>query len=416
LVDSIAIQDEETGRRRELYARRLPGMQNDALVTLLGLAGRHDVISFAGGLPDPATFLEHRLSEVARQVMVDRPDLALQDGPTPGLPQTREWFCAYLARREGVTTAPEAIMVTSGGIEALDLLNKILVDPDDVVLMESPTYLGAGMVTASYEGQVVGVPIDEEGLSVDALRATLEELGRRHRRPKFLYTIPDYQNPSGITMSAERRRALVALAAESGLLLVEDVAYRRLGFTPAQPPTLRSLHPGGVLLIETFSKTLFPAARIACVAGPAELVDVMTLAKQTTDQCASPLSQAILMEFERRGWLDEQVAHARTVYAERCRTMLDSMQRLLPATTRWTRPRGGFFTWLTLPEHLDSTAMAPAALAVGIAYAPGQPFFAPTTDGRRYLRLSYSDVTREDVEEGVRRLGDVIAAQLAGRV
>jgi 2-aminoadipate transaminase len=414
-VDSVATHGEEAGRWRELYARRVPGMQNDALATLLGLAGRHDVISFAGGLPDPATFLEHKLGEVARQVMLDAPGVALQYGPTPGLPQTREWFLSYLAHHEGVTLEREAVMVTSGGVEALDLLNKILVDPGDVVLMESPSYLGAGMVTASYEGQVVGVPIDEDGLSVDALRATMEELGHRHKRPKFLYTIPDHQNPSGITMSAERRRDLVAFAAESGLLLVEDVAYRRLGFTPKQPPTLCSLNPGGVILIETFAKTLFPAARIACVAGPAELVDLMTLAKQTTDQCASPLSQAILMEFERRGWLDEQVAHARMVYAERCRTMLDSMQRLLPATTRWTRPRGGFFTWLTLPEHLDSTAMAPAAMDAGIAYVPGQPFFAPTQDGRRYLRLSYSYVALHDVEEGVRRLGDVIAAAGAGR-
>jgi 2-aminoadipate transaminase len=390
-------------------------MQNDAIATLLGLAGRHDVISFAGGLPDPTTFRADKLGEAARHVMRDAPGVALQYGPTTGLPQAREWFCAYLARREGVTTAPEAVMVTSGGIEALDLLNKILVDPGDVVLMEAPSYLGAEMVTASYEGQVVGVPIDEDGLSVHALRATMEELGRSHKRPKFLYTIPDYQNPSGITMSAERRRALVALAAESGLLIVEDVAYRRLGFTPERPPTLYSLNPGGVMLIETFSKTLFPAARIACVAGPAEIIDLMTLAKQTTDQCASPLSQAILMEFERCGWLDEQVAHACTVYAERCRTMLDSMQRLLPATTRWTRPRGGFFTWLTLPEHLDSTAMVHAAMAAGIAYVPGQPFFAPTQDGRRYLRLSYSYVALDDVEEGVRRLGDVIAAAVAGR-
>ena len=186
-MNSVAIQDEEAGRWRALYARRVSGMQNDALATLLGLAGRHDVISFAGGLPDPSTFRADKLGEVARQVMLDAPGIALQYGPTPGLPQTREWFRAYRARHEGVTAAPEAVMVTSGGVEALDLLNKILVDPGDVVLMESPSYLGAGMVTASYEGQVVGVPIDEDGLSVDALRATMEELGHRHKRPKFLY-------------------------------------------------------------------------------------------------------------------------------------------------------------------------------------------------------------------------------------
>src|SRR5436309_1576374 len=172
-VDRGTTHGAEAAGRRDLYARRVPSMQNDALATLLGLAGRDDIISFAGGLPDPATFLEHKLGEVALQVMLDQPGMALQYGPTPGLPQTREWFLSYRARHEGTqTTARETVMVTSGGVEALDLLNKVLVDPGDVVLMESPSYLGAGMVTASYEGHVVGVPIDENGLSVDALRAT----------------------------------------------------------------------------------------------------------------------------------------------------------------------------------------------------------------------------------------------------
>jgi 2-aminoadipate transaminase len=409
------IQDDEAAGWQALYARRVPGMQNDALVTLLGLSARHDIISFAGGLPDPATFMEQRLADTAQRVMIDAPAVALQYGPTPGLPQTREWFLSYLARREGSTAKADSVMVTSGGVECLDLLHKILVDPGDVVLMEAPTYLGAGMVTASYQGRVVGVPIDEDGLIVDALRTTMDELARQRTRPKFLYTIPDYQNPSGVTMAAHRRRALVSLAAERDLLLVEDVAYRRLGVAPEQPPTLWSLNPGGVLLVETFAKTLFPAARTACVVGPPELIATMALAKQTTDQCTSALSQRILVEFDRRGWLDEQIAGARAIYARRCQTMLDSMSRHLAAPLVWTRPQGGFFTWLTLPEGMDSTAMAAAALDAGIAYVPGRPFFEPGRDGRRYLRLSFSYVALEDVDEGVRRLGGVIAAQRGAR-
>ncbi len=393
-----------------LLAGRVAGMENDALATLLGLAGREDVISFAGGLPDPATFMTDRLAEVARQAIVDEPAIALQYGPTPGLPRTRDWFRSYLERREGVATTFESVMVTSGGVEALDLLNKVLVDPGDVALMEAPSYLGAEMVTTSYQGEVVGIPMDDDGLRVDLLRDTLDALARQGRRPKFLYTIPDYQNPSGITLTGERRAALVALAAERALLLVEDIAYRRLGAGDAQPPTLWSLHPAGVVLIDTFAKTLFPAARVACVAAPPELIRVMTLAKQTTDQFASTFSQSMLLAYDRQGWLDEQVARARTIYTRRRDAMLDAMDRVLPAGLQWTRPGGGFFTWLTLPEGVDATALAPQAMARGVAYVPGQPFFARGVDGRRYLRLSYSYVAVEDIDEGLRRLSAVISA------
>ncbi len=395
-----------------LLAGRVAGMENDALATLLGLAGREDVISFAGGLPDPATFMTDRLAEVARQAIVEEPGIALQYGPTPGLPRTRDWFRSYLGRREGVVTTFESVMVTSGGVEALDLLNKVLVDPGDMVLMEAPSYLGAEMVTTSYQGEVVGVPMDDDGLRVDLLRDTLDALAGQGRRPKFLYTIPDYQNPSGITLTGQRRAALVALAAERALLLVEDIAYRRLGAGAgdAQPPTLWSLNPAGVVLIDTFAKTLFPAARVACVAAPPELIRVMTLAKQTTDQFASTLSQSMLLAYDRQGWLDEQVARARTIYTRRRDAMLDAMDRVLPAGLQWTRPGGGFFTWLTLPEGGDATALAPQAMARGVAYVPGQPFFARGVDGRRYLRLSYSYVAVEDIDEGLRRLSAVISA------
>ncbi len=397
---------------RALLADRVAGMENDALATLLGLSEREDVISFAGGLPDPATFRTDRLAEVARQAIVDEPGRALQYGPTPGLPRTRDWFRSYLERREGVATTVEAVMVTSGGIEALDLLNKVLVDPGDVVLMEAPSYLGAHMGTTSYQGEVVGVPMDDDGLRVDLLRDTLDALAHDSRRPKFLYTIPDYQNPSGVTLTGARRAALVALADERALLLIEDIAYRRLGVGDP-PPTLWSLNPAGVVLVDTFAKTLFPAARLACVVAPPELIRVMTLAKQTTDQFASTLSQSMLLAYDHHGWLDEQVSHARSIYTRRRAAMLDAMDRAFPTGLQWTRPQGGFFTWLTLPEGLDATAMVPRAMARGVAYVPGQPFFVPSADGRRYLRLSYSYVPLEGIDEGLRRLSAVIAQDVA---
>jgi len=408
---TMAAKQMEAQEMSALLAGRVAGMENDALATLLGLAGREDVISFAGGLPDPATFMTDRLAEVARQAIVDEPGITLQYGPTPGLPRTRDWFRSYLERREGVAAPFESVMVTSGGVEALDLLNKVLVDPGDVVLMEAPSYLGAEMVTTSYQGEVVGVPIDDDGLRVDLLRNTLDTLARDGRRPKFLYTIPDYQNPSGITLTAERRTALVALAAERALLLVEDVAYRRLGedVGDAQPPTLWSLNPAGVVLIDTFAKTLFPAARVACVVAPPELIRVMTLAKQTTDQFASTLSQSMLLAYDRQGWLDAQVARAQEIYSRRRDAMLDAMSRTLPAGLQWTRPSGGFFTWLTLPKGLDATSLVPQAMVRGVAYVPGQPFFACGVDGRRYLRLSYSYVAVKGIDEGLSRLATVIA-------
>lgn len=401
---------------RDLFSERMTDMENDALASLLALGGRSDIISFAGGLPDAATFLNDKVADVLQQVVREIAATALQYGPTPGLPATRDWFVSYLARHEGITRPREAVMVTSGGIEALDLLNKVLVDPGDIVLMEAPTYLGACMVTASYQGQIRGVPIDDDGLDVAALRHLLDDLERERRRPKMLYTIPDYQNPSGITMSAARRDALVAVAAERGLLLVEDLAYRLLGWADDQPATLWSRNPDGVVLIDTYAKTLFPAARIACVAGPAQIIQAMTLAKQTTDQFASTLSQCVLLEFDRRGWWDEQLRHARAIYAQRCRRMLDSMERLLPPDVRWTEPRGGFFTWVTLPHGLDSTALARQALERGVAYVPGPPFFASDpAQGQTHLRLSYSYVGLEQIDEGIRRLSAVVADAAAQR-
>ena len=294
-------------------------------------------------------------------------------------------------------------MLTSGAIEALELLGKALVDKGDRVLVEAPTYLGAIMAFQSFEALVEGVPVDEEGLAVDEL----ERLLAAGPAPKLLYTIPDFQNPAGVTLTTERREALVELARSHGLLLVEDLAYREIHFGGERPPTLYSLAPDVVLQAGTFSKTFFPGVRLGWAAGPAELVSKLVWAKQNTDQCAGALGQRLLEEYGRRGHLDDQIGRAREVYRSRRDTAMAALEQNLGERATWTRPEGGFFTWLTLPGR-DGVDVARRALDAGVAVVPGPPFFA-AGGGEQNIRISYSQASEALLEEGIALLGPIVA-------
>lgn len=383
-------------------ARTRTGDGSSALADILALAsGATDVISLSGGFPAPETFPVQVLQELTGQVLADPSLVALQYSPTRGLASVRDAIADRLERRERSRPAESELMVTSGGIDALELLAKSLLDPGDVVLVEGPTYLGAIMGFAGYQADVRCVPMDGEGLDVDALA----ELLAGGLRPKLLYTIPDSQNPSGLTMSGERRRALVSLARRHGLLLVEDVAYRELSFDDdGREASLWALAPDVVVQIGTFSKTFFPGVRLGWAAGPAELVDQMVSAKQNSDQCAGALGQRLVEGYLRDGHLDRQLAISRSLYQERCGAMMQALARELPGRgVTWTRPTGGFFTWLTGPAGTDTTALSRAARAAGVAFVPGVPFY-PDGRGSRELRLSFSRVPAADISEGVRRL------------
>jgi 2-aminoadipate transaminase len=395
------------GRWADLFAARTRQEESDALAAILALANARDVISFSGGFPDPLTFPGEELADLMRELLLAKDASLLQYGPTRGLPGLRDYLAGRLETLEGRRPAEDELLVTSGGVEALELLGKAFLDPGDLTAVEAPTYLGAIMAFQSFESRVSGIPMDGEGLMVDAAASALERPSAgASRRAKLLYTIPDHQNPAGVSLCAERRHSLVDLARRQGVLLVEDVAYRELGFAGSERlPSLWSLAPDACVQVGTFSKTFFPGVRLGWAVGPAEVVAQMTRAKQNTDQCSGALGQRLLEEWGRRGMLDAGVAASRALYQHRWEVLAAGLDEHMPDSVSWTRPHGGFFTWLTLPGGADASVLAERALRKhGVAFVPGEPFF-PDGRGQANLRLSFSRIEDDESAEGARRLG-----------
>ena len=385
-----------------LFARRT-ALAGNELTAILSLAASRDIITFAGGFPAPETFPVDVIRELTSNLLDADAGVALQYSPTEGLPAAREAVAGLLNDTQGVRVDPGDVLVTSGGIEALQLLARTLVDPGDRVLVEAPTYLGAIMAFAGFEADVEGVPIDEDGLCVDELEAILAQ----GRPPKLLYIIPDHQNPTGLSLSEERRRALVEVCRRHRLLLVEDVAYRELGFNGSAPPSLWSLAPDMVVQIGTFSKIFMPGVRLGWAVGPAAVVKAMTAAKQNSDQCSGALGQMLMARYLTGGHMARTLITARALYQRRAGAMLDALTAHMPEGVTWTRPDGGFFVWLTAPEHVDTRALASRAVRMGVAYVPGAPFYTDAR-GSNELRLSYSRADETDIEEGVKRLATLL--------
>jgi 2-aminoadipate transaminase len=385
-----------------LFARRA-GRGGDELTAILSLAASTDVITFSGGFPAPETFPVDVLQDLLPRLVKEDAATALQYSPTEGLPAARGAVSSLLERTQGRSVDPADVLITSGGIEGLQLLARTLLDPGDRVLVEAPTYLGAIMAFAGFEAEVEGVDMDDDGLRLDALEAALG----RGRPPKLLYVIPDHQNPSGRSLSEERRSAVVELCRRHGVLVVEDVAYRELGFEGQAATSLWSLAPDVVLQLGTFSKVLVPGVRLGWAVGPAALVTAMTAAKQNSDQCAGALGQTLMAEYVRGGHLATTLAIARPLYRHRAATMLAALERHMPPGVTWTRPGGGFFVWLTAPEHIDTRALVAPAARLGVAYVPGAPFYTDTRGGNE-IRLSYSRADEAAIDEGIRRLATLI--------
>jgi len=388
-------------------ARRAQALGGGEITAILALAGATDVITFSGGFPDPRTFPAEILSSIAAKLIAEDAAVALQYAATEGLAGMREYVAGRLEFREGTAPGPGELMITSGGIDCMELLAKSYVDPGDVVVVEAPTYLGAIMAFRGYEADVHGVAVDGSGMRVDLVADQLA----RGLRPKIVYTIPDYQNPTGLSMNAERRHELVRLARRYGFLILEDVAYRDLGFGSAPPPCLWSLAPDVVLQAGTFSKIFFPGVRLGWAAGPAEIVSRLVVAKQNSDQCSGALGQRMLEEYGRAGHLDRQIVSSRALYARRAALMADALGAHMPDGTTWTRPEGGFYVWLTAPDGVDTVALSAAARARKVAYVPGRPFY-PAEDGAAQLRLAYSRVADHLIDEGIRRIGEVLRTAL----
>ena len=397
------------------YDERLSAMgrhlQANAIRKLTALLGRRDVISLAAGAPSAETFPIEELAEIASRVISSRGQFALQYGPTRGLSTLVEGI-AEMLRGRGITSAqPSAINVTSGSQQGLDLVARVLLDPGDVVIVELPSYIGGIIALHNAQAEMVGVRQDDDGIVIADLRDKLTGLRAAGRRVKCLYTIPNFQNPSGVTLSIERREQLIALADEFDLLILEDDPYFDLAFTEAmRPPPLAALCPERVIYLGSFSKVLAPGLRTAYVCAPAAIAARIETAKEGADLSTSVLDQAIVVEALRSGLVAKRLPQLRQFYEVRCRAMLDALAELAPTGARWTQPTGGFFILLELASEIDATAVLPQAIDAGVAYVPGQPFFVDGS-GANTLRLAYSKETPAKIAEGIAHLSSVLAGQ-----
>jgi 2-aminoadipate transaminase len=394
----------------ERFAQRARNRGGAELAAILSGPGP-GVLAMTGGFPNVATFQTEVLGEIAARVIASDPGVALQYGPSAGLPSVREYLRSRVASTQGVEPAEDELIVTSGGMECIDLLCRTLLEPGDGVAIEAPTYLGAILGFAGYEAQLTGIPMDEEGMLVDELVALFEG----GYRPKFVYVIPEYQNPSGRTLSLARRQALVAACRAFGVLIFEDVAYRDLSFSGESLPSLWSLAPDVVLQAGTFSKVFSPGFRMGWALGPAELVGPLADAKQNTDQCAGALGQRMVEEYGRAGHFDAGVPRAQALYASHWAALSASLNAHMPPGVTWSEPTGGMFTWVTVPSGIDVRELRPAATAAGVAYVPGRAFYVGE-EGHNEMRLSFSHLSEPDLEEAGHRLAGVISHALSGAV
>jgi 2-aminoadipate transaminase len=386
-------------------ARRAQGGPSElaAVLALSGAGG--DLVDFSGGFPDPTLFDTGLLAELAAKAIETRPEVSLQYASNLGLPSLREALRADFSRTQSRVPEEDELIVTSGGVDAMTLLSKALLDPGDAVLVESPSYLGAFGVFRTHEGVCVPMAGDAAGLDPDSIGPAVATARARGAEPKMLYVIPDFQNPSGLWLSTERRQAIIDAARRHGLLIIEDVAYRDLAFDGTTRPSIWELGPDVTVQIGTFSKTFTPGTRMGWAAGPAPVIAALAEAKTNTDQCAGALGQCILEDMLRTGHYTQALPGLREAYGQRGRALIGAFAQVLaPAVpdATWTEPAGGFFTWVRLPG-IDTKELATAAASHGVAFVPGSPFYA---DARRseHLRMSFSRTPIERMPEGVTRL------------
>ena len=392
------------------YAARARGMIASEIRALFAVAARPEIVSLAGGMPYVTALPLDAVGDMAGQLVAGQGAAALQYGSGQGDPALREGICEVMAL-EGIRAHPDDIVVTVGSQQALDLISKIFIDPGDVILAEGPSYVGALGTFASYQAQVVHVPMDDDGLIPEALGQAITGLAAGGRRAKFLYTVPSFHNPAGITLTARRRAQVLGICQRAGLLVVEDNPYGLLGFDGEPGRALRAEDPHGVVYLGTFSKTIAPGLRVGWAVAPAGIRDKLVLAAEAAVLCHSSLAQLMVREYLATQPWREQVKVFRELYSERRDAMLAALSADMPAGCRWTHPGGGFYVWLQLPAGLNAKAMLPRAISSRVAYVPGTGFFADGS-GADFLRLSYCFPPPEQIREGVRRLAGVVRAEM----
>ena len=385
------------------FAERAEQLQSSFIREILKITQQPEIISFAGGLPSPATFPVDEMKIAFDKVLTNSGKVALQYGPTDGYLPLRQWIADSLSAN-GVKIVPEQVLMTSGSQQALDLLGKVLIDEGSRVLVETPSYLGALQAFSVYRPEFVSVDTDEHGL-------VPESLDKVAQGARLLYALPNFQNPTGRTLSLERRQQLVETCARLGLPLIEDDPYGALSYKGAPLPKMVAMNPDGVIYMGSFSKVLTPGIRLGYVVAPLPLVRRLELAKQAADLHTSQLTQMVVHEVIKDGFLDRHIPQIRTLYGDQCQCMLDAMDQHFPASVTWTKPEGGMFIWVTLPKHINAMALLDEAIANKVAFVPGSPFYANEPETNT-LRLSFVTVSPERIRTGIEILGKLIAAKI----
>jgi 2-aminoadipate transaminase len=402
---------------RSRYAQRTKSIKSSAIRELLKVTQRPEIISFAGGLPAPDVFPTERFREACCRVLETNAKTALQYGATEGYEPLREMIARHTSRY-GIAANPENVLITSGSQQALDLIGKLLINPGDSVLVEAPTYLGALQAFNVYGAEYLSVPSDEDGIRTDMLEKPLRS------GPKFMYVLPNFQNPGGTTLSEGRRQELVLLADRFGIPIVEDDPYGQLRYegehlTPLVVLDRENLRRdngyslGNVIYLSTFSKTLAPGLRLGWIVAPPDVIAKLVQLKQGGDLHTSTFAQIVAYEVARDNFLDEHIKLIRNVYRERRDAMLEALQEYFPSEVVWTHPKGGLFLWITLPKGMDCQKLFEIALRENVAFVPGDSFYANDgEEGKRHMRLNFSYVPPEQIREGIRRLSVAVKRQI----
>lgn len=392
------------------YAARTAGLSASEVRALFAVASRPEVVSLAGGMPYVSALPRQLIETAVERTVTERGAVALQYGSGQGVPRLREQILEVMAL-EGIHGSVDDVVVTTGSQHALELLAKLFLDPGDVVIAEGPSYVTAITVFRSFQAETIHSPMDADGLEPQALRETIARVKASGKRIKFLYMIPSFQNPMGVTLSWERRVEILEIARAEGILVLEDNPYGLLYFDQAPPAAIRSLDDEGVVYLGTFSKTLAPGLRVGWAIAPHAIREKLVLANEAAILSPSSFSQIVISEYMESADWRGQINTFRGVYRERRDAMLEALGKYLPSMS-WTVPNGGFYVWLTMPEHLDSKAMLPRAVKELVAYTPGTAFYADG-NGRRNIRLSFCYPQPDFIREGIRRLATVINGELA---
>src|SRR5665648_5926 len=395
----------------EFYSVLASKMEASAIREILKLVQNPEVISLAGGMPDPKTFPVEDIKKITQKVLSKKSAQALQYSSTEGLPELRKCILEHLAK-DGNNGELENIIISSGSQQGLDLVGKTFLSPGDVAIVELPSYLAALNAFYSYGGELVGIPMDEDGMRMDILEEELTRLKNEGKKVKFIYTISNFQNPAGVTMSLARRKKTIEIAHKFNVFIVEDNPYEKLRFEGEPIPSIYSLEKNGsVISLGTFSKILCPGLRLAWILGNKEIIRKMAILKQATDLCTSILTQLIACEYCQSAKLEENIKSNVKIYKKKRDAILNALEKYFPKEAVWTKPQGGFFVVATLPEYIDTREMLKEAIEENVAYVPGAPFFADGK-GQNTMRLSFCFPSEENIEEGIKRIGNLIKKKI----